>query len=306
MNKKLLLLQLALFVLSHAYSYADPVPSPLLPVSDYIRGTAGEPLFVDEMHLAGKFALRVENELRYCGYTAYWDTAGEKQDLDAIEYSRLTEFLSVDFGVADNVEIGARIPFVWMRAEERLTASNWGIGDLLLRVRAGALSEGSGPIRMTLGAGVKFPSGEDSGDLRTGTGSVDFPFMVYCSWDLGVLELHADMGYVITGAAKDRFNMDHNVGDVFLYDIALAREVVPPVSCAVEFNGYNVGTSRNDEGFKTDNPQHRFTISPGIRVSIPGIDVDIDGGFSRDLFGSNALYGTTPLLRMKVKGQVKL
>lgn len=309
MSKQLFLLPFLLLLVFATCTYADPIPvfppfPPPFPVKDYIRGTIGEPLFVGNTHLAGRHDLRITNELRYCEYSAYWDTAGRRQDLDAYDYSRFANFLSIDFGLTENVEIGARIPFVGRSLKHRDgAASNKGIGDLLLRVRADPFGKSSEAIRIALGAGIKIPTGEYDIDeeLPTGTGSTDFSFMAYGSCDLKVIELYADMGYVVTGKTEFNRYIDQNLGDVFSYDIALVRAFAPFVSCIVEVNGYTITSSETDEGWKTDDGQHRFTVCPRLASSIPGINLKIEGGFSYDLFGSSALRGATPLLRMKVE-----
>jgi len=323
MARQILLLPFLLFMFGAAYIYANPYPPPPLD-SDYLRGTFGEPLSIDDAYVLEKFDFRVENEFRYSEYTGFWDEAGRKQDLRDwlyVDYSRrVVNFLSIDFGFSDNVAIGARIPYLWVNlnqnldwAEEISRFSNDGIGDFLLRVKVnplGVIGVNSGPARVALSAGVKFPSGEyQEWYLPTGSGSVDFSFMGYAGSDLRIFELHAGLGYVVTG--KNKYN--ESLGDIFFYDIAITRALASHLSWVVEFSGHTItatknwnGLKFNDGRLKINDGQDRFTVSPGIRVTIPSANLKIGGGFSYDLFGMNAFRRSGPFLRMSLNRRLKL
>lgn len=298
-------------ILSATAVPADPLPGPpttTFPVTDYIRGTYGELLHFDNVQVAGKHALRIVNEFRYGQYSTYWDTAGRRQKLDPYEYSRSVNFLGVDYGIGEHLEIGARIPFVTrdLKGEGDDTASKQGLGDLLLRVRVRASGLQKTGLQVTLGAGMKIPTGENEGgdELATGSGSTDLCLMVYGFYDLNLFQLHADMGYVVTGQAgyydiDGRKLGDQNLGDVFSYDLALVRPLSSLLSGMVELNGYSLASSKDQEGDKLDQGQHRLTLAPGIAIAFPRLNLQIEGGVSHDLFGSNALRGTSPFLRFR-------
>ena len=323
-----------------------PAPSPF-PVGDYIRGTYGEPLGIGDVKLTAKGTLRITNELQYCDYNSYWNSMGTKRDLEPYDYSRLAHFIEIDFGLTENVEIGARIPFIWRKLEGPWPVGkldNERFGDLLLRLRANPFGSLAGPIQISLGAGIKLPTGDHRlrsydpnegyyiyypGDwlptrylnayeeLPTGTGSTDFSFMAYMahdSSDLKNLKIYANFGYVVTGKTKAEYhhfytyervfgNLD--LGDVYSYDIAFVRAFSPCVSGVLEFNGYSITASKSEDGWKTDDGQHRFTVSPGIAISIPSANLKIEWGFSQGLFGENALQGTIPFLRVKTSRKLR-
>lgn len=293
--------------------YANVVPPKVVIVKDYIRGTWGEPIFIDGMEIIEKSNLRIDMDVRYYEFSRYWDKAGNGRKLEKIDYSRFTGFFGVDFGAGENVEIGARIPFLWIEGMRDLgsriiEAENMGIGDLHLRLRVDPFGGKSKLGRIFWGAGVKLPTGEadTTKDLPTGTGSVDFSLLGYGSCDLKFLQLYFDLGYVITGKTKDPFRGEENLGDVFFYDLILARSITPSISGIVELNGYAVNPSENEEGSKTDDGQSKFTVAPLVLFSIPGVNLKVEAGFSYDLFGRNSLCGMTPLLRMKISRELRL
>jgi hypothetical protein len=41
-------------------------------------------------------------------------------------------------------------------------------------------------------------------------------------------------------------------------------------------------------------------MSPGLIFKVPVVNVSLEGGFTYDLFGNNALAGITPLFRLRL------
>ncbi|KPL19356.1 MAG: hypothetical protein AMJ92_03475 [candidate division Zixibacteria bacterium SM23_81] len=259
----------------------------------------------------------------------------------------MVHFLEMNYGLTANVEIGLRAPFIWRKLEGPRPVGkldNKRFGDLLLRLRADPFGSLAGPIRISLGAGIKLPTGDHRlrsfdtnegyyiyypGDwlphrylnayeeLPTGTGSTDFAFIAYMAYDsadLKSLKIYANFGYVATGKTEAAYRHyytyeigfgDLYLGDVYSYDIALVRAFSPSVSAVLEFNGYSITASKSEEGWKTDDGQHRFTVSPGIAIFIPTANLKIESGFSRGLFGKDALLGTIPFLRVKTSTKLR-
>lgn len=328
---------------------ADPIstPSPF-PVEDYIPGIYGEPLGIGDVELTAKGTLRITSELRYGNYNWYLDSSGAKRELEPYDYSRLAYFLEMDIGLTEHVEIGLRVPFIWRKLQGPRPVGkldNKRFGDLLLRLRANPFGSSAGPIGISLGAGIKLPTGDHrlrsdyhineayyvyySGDvlptrylnpyedLPTGTGSTDLAFMAYLAYDnsdLRSLKIYANFGYVVTGKTEAAYRHyytyeigfgDLYLGDVYSYDIALVRAFSPSISGVLEFNGYSITASKSEEGWKTDGGEHRFEVSPGIAISISRFNLNIEGGFSWGLFGANALQGTIPFLRVKTSTKLR-
>lgn len=293
------------------FAQANIPPNYRLPANDYIRGTWSEPLFTHEATVGGRLNLRIQNEWRFCEYRTYWDSWGNRKDFEDISYSRLTGFFGIDLGLTDHLDIGGRIPYLRMHFEREdwfgydLTVSSAGVGDLLLRFRVSPFGSQNRPIRMTLCAGVKCPTGDFQRDnFPTGTGSWDFPFVLYGTWNQGVLEVDADIGYVVTGRTEHPINWSLNYGDVVFFDVAVVRRLATPVSAVVELSGYSATSPRTGGGLEVTPGQYRLTASPGIILTLPGANVGIEGAVSYDLLGRNALGGVAPVLRLMVNRQL--
>jgi hypothetical protein len=300
MARQVLILPSIILLLSATHLSANPYRVPSL--EDYLRGTFGEPLSIEDAYVLEKSNFRVENEFRYSEYTGFWDETGQKQDLRDwlyVDYStRVVNFLSLDFGLSDNVAIGARIPFLWMNLRENLpwseetrTFSNSGMGDVLLRVKVNPLGAYSAPARIALSAGVKLPSYEET-HLQRGSGKVDFSLMGYAGSNLRAFELHAGLGYVVTG--KTEYNV--NPANILFYDIFLTGPFTAHSTWGIQFNGYTTRLTETED----DQDQDRFTVSPEIAITVPTANLKIGGGFSYDLFGMNAFRRSGPFLRMSV------
>ena len=122
--------------------------------------------------------------------------------------------------------------------------------------------------------------------------------MGYAGSDLRVFELHAGLGYVVTGKKQHEVNP----ANIVFYDIFLTGALTAHFSWVTEFSGYTTKLT----GIEDDQGQDRFTVSPGIRVAVPTANLKIGGGFSYDLFGMNAFRRSGPFLRMSVNPQLRL
>ncbi len=220
--------------------------------------------------------------------------------------------LDANFGITDKVEIGTRLPLIWRKGDisniQQVIdeVKNVGLGDLLLKVKVDPLGRESTPLRLAITAGFKLSTGEyePDVDLPLGSGTTDISLMGSLSYDLSSLRIDGDVGYVITGTSEVRGEQgaptDRNLGDVFFYDFAVVQEIAPRISWIVEFNGHQVFDSELEGGLSVDDGQNRFSISPGLIIKIPVVNVSIEGGLTYDLFGNNSLAGITPLFRARL------
>jgi hypothetical protein len=311
MKKLIFILPIILLVLN-LFTFVDPVAAQTANVNDYVRGTYGELLFYDEIRPVGRYNLMLDNELRYTDYSKRWDDSGNKEDLEADDYKRFIYLLDANFGITDKVEIGTRLPLIWRKTRDFSDLKQVfeefkkvGIGDLLLKVKIDPLGRESTPLRLAITAGFKLSTGEYESDLKLplGSGTTDISLMGSMSYDLSSLRIDGDVGYVITGTSALRVNevnVDRNLGDVFFYDFAVVQEIVSRISWIVEFNGHQVFDSELDGGQVLNDGQNRFSMSPGIIIKVPVVDISLEGGFTYDLLGNNALAGITPLFRMRL------
>jgi hypothetical protein len=332
---------LTIFLRSPVHVAADPIPIPQpFPVDDFLRGTYGEPLFYDHARAVSKGSFHLWNEFRYGKYQRYWDSSGDREDLDPYEYSRAAFLIGCDVGLGKNTTAGIRFPFIWRDLQNSdlgyKDLSSQSFGDLLIRGTTKIFESISIPIYCSAGAGVKFPTGEyhplrprgysdyyiyipDEGreaiteqvyvngyeDLPTGTGSTDFSFFVYLGSNNKTVDLFADLGYVLTGTAEYYDLLDYemkkkSLGDVFAYDLSVGRELADNFSLMMEINGYSIGALKDADGDVIIDRSYRLSLAPGMVVGIPRTRLAIEAGLSHDLIGKNTLQGTGLLLRLRL------
>lgn len=280
---------------------------PVLPTSDYLRGTAGERLFFHSDDIR-KGDIIFRSDFRYYAFKHYWDE-WEKEDYTL--YSRFINISSVSYSLTSNILLSVRIPVVWLRAKHS-EFSNFGLSDIFLSLKFGEISFFGDKVDLYFSTGVKLPTGytkfrdiyiydpETDFKYNLGTGSYDFPFIIHSNTDIFGFKLFADIGYIILGNSKlDQYQIIY--GDEIFNDLVVLKKLNRNSSVKLEINQYFLSNS-SIKGLPyydySHDASYKATVSPGYIYSFWEDKFKIEIGFAYDLIGYYTFGGISPIVRI--------
>jgi len=304
--------------------YANPLPdtSPMPNCWDNLYSTAGEPLSLYDIYLAGPGKLKTAILFDQIKTANYWDSNGNIDDLGSLFprihspkiYTRTNMPVSIAYGISRSLEIEVRRAFVtrsrivsylpesllvkepyWQRYE-----TTNGLGDISLRLRTKILGEQDKPFYVALGIGIKFASSAEfdtTYHLPISPGSTDLFFGIYNAVKLGKFTFPVAVTYSHTGRYLNILPM----GEIITYRIGLIIDIHRFVDLNYSLKGYEITeeskTVAVTEGINMSSgigdkipemfPQgiSKTTAELGLSVKIPKFRTAISGGIITDLRG---------------------
>lgn len=220
-------------------------------------GYAAHPLITDDTGTQGKgkFQVEVNSEFTY---------DKEKEEGVTIKETGGEIGTALSYGILDNIDIVAGMPFQWFKIKEdsELTSRESGVSDLSLEVKW-RFYEKEG-LSFALKPGINFPTGNEKKGLGNGRPSYALTFIT--SKEIGPWALHLNLGYM-RNEYKLREDKEANRKDIWHVSLASEVEVVKNLKLVG-----NIGMERNSEKASS---RHPAFILGGLIYSISeGIDVD--------------------------------
>jgi hypothetical protein len=178
---------------------------------------AYRPFTTEDAGVAGKGVFQTELSWDYLKY--------DNRDKDSL-------FLFVPiFGVSENLELSAEIPYVFKYPQDADNADNQnGIGDINLVGKYLLLKETENRPAIALKGAVKTSTG--SAEKGIGSGDKDYSLFAVASKTLGKFTLHGMFGYTLVGD-----NGDENIRNIYTYGGALDYELTEKLHLCGEVTG---------------------------------------------------------------------
>lgn len=179
---------------------------------------------------------------------------------------------TLTYGIMSNLEVAGVLPYTSRKEENGSTSDESGLGDVELLGKYKVMGAAEGMPAVALVGKVKLATGDDEKDL--GTGALDFGVGAAASMNLGVVNGHGNLGYVITGENDDA---KKNPGDQILYNLALDFPVSPQLTLFGELNGIKAGEAEDDGETDKDSDSNEVYMGPGAKFALESYGAVIDG-----------------------------
>jgi len=212
----------------------------------------------------GKFKIGVKNiHLKRDSMYNGSEEVTNRQNLDATANITL---LGLVYGVTDKFDVKIMLPYKSIEATANLgpndvAIDNNGIGDVVLMGRYVVLPMKEYGFQLSLGAGVKFPTGStDSGFKKAPSFAQNENTPMPTQMGTGAYEYKAELGVskLITEAMRIDFHTmytyrplahnDYDFGNELSYDLSFTGAVTKNINLGIEYNGkYNSETDMGND-----------------------------------------------------------
>ncbi len=239
-----------------------------------VTAWAAHPLITDDAGTQGRGRYQIEVNGQY-------DADRETSNGMTVRETGGQAAISLTCGIAENVDIAAGIPYLWIRETDdgiQVMKEN-GVSDAVLDVKWRFLEREG--LSLAVKPGVSLPTGNE--DKGLGAGRTGYHVFLIGSKESGPWAVHANLGYLrnVTKFDVEQRNLWHA-------SVAATYEAAPGLKIAG-----NIGQEKNADGTAHNDPA--FAIA-GLIYS-PDEDIDLDAGVKRGITASETdwsfLAGTT-------------
>jgi len=178
----------------------------------------------------------------------------------------------VPVNLTPTTQIGVIAPFVTRRLESNagdVSSSGPGDATVFLKQLLVQVDRRAETFRLAVKGGVKLPTGDETGPLALGSGSVDYRFNALAGWIKSRWGFYGEAGYALNtnGAGVER-------GDRFAYNAAVGYRLLPAhythypqpqLNIYLELNGSVAGRSTAGGAENPDTGGSLLLLSPGVQ-----------------------------------------
>lgn len=295
MNKKCILLALLLILGVVSNSLSTPIlgesPQVLKP---------GKYLFKKKLIYTLSEKIWNEDEERQDYYP---DEAKVKEGFEASELEIQAELRR---GMMENLEIGAVLPFLFLKETPYLGAhkkTGHGRGDVKLRAKYNFTLDIDEIPAISGLLVIKLPTGKEakqgySNFLPTSSGGTDLSFLGILSKNLDPFTAYLNIDYTITGKGKDEKGGEINPGNIFSYDLTFDYLLSKRATFVTELIGKFESEDENSHKKEIAHSKSSLTtLLLGIQyetVKLPHFT--LESALAIHLTGKNEKTGLVPIL----------
>lgn len=213
---------------------------------------AAHPLITDDTGTMGKGNFQAELNTEF---------SFDKEREDGVTIKERVNDVStiLTYGITDNVDIVAGLPYIWFRTKENgdLIADEDGIGDIFLELKW-RFYEKEG-ISFALKPGITLPTGDE--DKGLGQGRSTYSLFFITTKELEAIAIHLNLGYIRNENKHDERK------DLWHVSLAGETEVLKDLKLVA-----NIGAERNPD--KSSNTHPAFILGGIIYTLSERIDID--------------------------------
>ena len=253
--------------------------------ADYIKGTWGEPLSMADFGLPSPANTTIAVDF-------FYHDLKSSEPYSHVNMTRLTAFLTTDFGLSRRTALGFRLPFVRLSKTDGDTRE--GVGDLLIRLRTAVHRIEDDASLVTMGVGVKLPTGREAKrydhwyshgyshtwyDLALTTDTYDLVIGSYMREPIGQSTFYGYLG--VAFALADRGDGPEELGRTLTWEANIGIPIQRRTQFLFGMNGY----SQDGTGTKST---FIFRIQGATNEART---THIEGGFEVDFVNVSGLQG---------------
>jgi len=213
---------------------------------------------------AGKLKMGVKNI--YLKRDSMYNGSNEVKNVQNLDATANITLLGLVYGVTDKFDVKVMLPYKSIEATAKLgpnavAIDNKGIGDVVVMGRYVLLPMKEYGFQLSLGAGVKFPTGStDSGFKKAPPFAINENTPMPTQMGTGAYEYKAELGIskLITPDMRIDFHTmytyrplahnDYDFGNELSYDLSFTSAVTKNINLGIEYNGkYNSDTDMGDD-----------------------------------------------------------
>ncbi|MBL6970180.1 MAG: transporter [Campylobacterales bacterium] len=169
------------------------------------------------------------------------------------------DVIALRYGLGSGIDMMAVIPYKHMQAKANAGAieiDHKGLGDIVLMVNKSMANEQQDGYKLSVGAGIKFPTGKSDNKVVKGPlssapmavqlGTDEYEYKVMLGYTKNIKDANFDVNAMYTNRPKAKNNYDF--GDEFALNLSYMKPMSNTVNLGIEYSyKYNQATDRADD-----------------------------------------------------------